>query len=76
MELRELPDAESSEMSYIRLQDIERVSFVEISPHEIRIFVSALGEKYFYTTVETQREAESTSKGLIEDIERSKASKN
>lgn len=76
VELRELPDAENSEVSYIRLQDIERVSFVEASPHEIRIFASALGEKYLYNVVETLQEATMASNGLIEDIERSKASKN
>jgi hypothetical protein len=73
IELRELPDSENSEVSYIRLQDIERVSFAESSSHEIRIFVSALGAKYLYAVVETLQEAQSASKGLIEDIENSKS---
>jgi len=71
VELRELPDSENSEMSYIRLKDIDRVYFVENSPHEIRIFVSALGEKFLYNIVETMQEAEMASNGLIEDIEKS-----
>ncbi|MGR8978819.1 MAG: hypothetical protein ACU84H_01830 [Gammaproteobacteria bacterium] len=75
VELRELPDAEKAEMSYIRLQNIERISFVEASKHEFRIFVSAFGEKYLYNIVETLEEAKSVSKMLIDEIEKSKASK-
>lgn len=73
IQLRELPGSENSEMSYVRLKDIERISFVENSPHEIRIFISALGEKYLYTIVETLQEAQLTSKGIMQDIENSKA---
>ena len=70
--MRELRGTENSEMSYIRLQDIERVFFVENSPHEITIFVSALGEKFIYIVVETMQEAISSSKSLVEEIENSK----
>jgi hypothetical protein len=74
VELRELPGSEHSEMFYIKLQDIERISFIEISPHEIQIRVFALGEQYHYNIVETMREAQSNAKALIEDIESSKNS--
>jgi hypothetical protein len=72
IEVRELPGDEKAEVSYVRHQDIERVFFVENSPNEIHVFISALGEKFLYNTVETMREAELNSKGLIDDIERSK----
>ncbi|MFA5016099.1 MAG: hypothetical protein WC504_01005 [Methylobacter sp.] len=72
VELRELPDSENAEISYIRLQDIERVFFIEDSPYQITIFVSALGEKFLYNRVETMQEAVLASKALIQDIENSK----
>ncbi len=71
VKLHELPDSENAEVSYIRLKDIERVFLVENSPHEITIFISALGEKFLYNIVETMQEAVLVSKDLIEDIEKS-----
>jgi len=73
VELRELPGSENSEIFYIRLHNIERISFIEASSHEIKILIYALGEKYLYTTVETLQEAQLASKGLMQDIENAKS---
>ena len=72
VDLRELPDIERSEASYIRLQDIERISFIENESEGTHtIFVSAWGEKYLYSVVDTFEDAELAVKGLIQDIENS-----
>jgi len=73
IELREFSDSENSEISYVRLQDIERISFTDNSPHDIRIFISALGEKYLYDAVETLQEAQMAAKEIIQDIENSRS---
>ena len=58
VELRELPNCENSEQSYIRLRDIERVFFVErLSDDYIDILVFALNQTFLYNTVETMQEA-------------------
>lgn len=74
IELREVPDDESR-LSYVRLQDIERISLMEAKKNEFPIYILVLGEEYSYTTVETLHEAQLIVKGIIEDIERSKLSK-
>lgn len=73
LDVRESLDAAQPELSYIRLQDIERISIVEESASAIRIYVNALGNRFLFAVVETIQEAESTCKGLIRDIERSKS---
>ena len=57
----------------IRLENIERITFVESSPKEFGIFISALGSKYLYIIVETLQEAERLCRGLIQDIENIKS---
>ena len=74
MELREVP-GDDTRMSYVRLHDIERISFMETGEHEYPIYIHVLGEEYLYNIVETLQEAQSAAKGIIEDIERSKSGK-
>jgi hypothetical protein len=77
IDLRELPDEnQHKEQSYIRFKDIERVSFVETGHQEYKIYVTALGAKFLYNIVNTEHEALSLSKNLIDDIEFSESVKN
>jgi len=71
IELRALPGVDVSEISYIRYNDIERISLVEHSQNEIVIYISALGGKYLYTTVETLKEAQEIAKGIMQDLDSS-----
>ena len=69
IELRELPDIEKNEISYIRLKDISRISIIENEDGTHSVFVSALDGKYLHSVVDTLREAELAAKGLIHDVE-------
>lgn len=69
VELRELPDIEKSEISYIRLHDISRVSIIENEDETHSVFVSTVDDKYLYSVVDTLQEAKLAAKGLIHDVE-------
>ena len=69
IKLRELPDVENSEISYIRLQNISRVSIIENKNKTHSVFVFTVDDKYLYSIVDTLQEAELTARGLIHDIE-------
>jgi hypothetical protein len=66
VELRELPSESASKTTFVKLSDIETISFIEDDSGQIEIHASTRNSAYLLSRVDTLSEAQNQTKSFIE----------
>ena len=67
VELRERPSEPASKTTFVKLSDIETISFIEDGEGQIEIHASTKNTTYLLSRVDTLSEAQNQSKSFIEN---------